>query len=397
MTLTGRDIVCISSIDWDFIWQGHQEIMSRLAKNGNRVLFIENTGTRAPGRRDLVRILRRLARWVFSLGGFRRQADNLFVYSPLALPMLASAWARRLNHVLLVGPLRRWLASARFNRPILWSYLPTRTALDVIDAVPHDLLIYYCVADFESHSADAYETSRAERELVERADYVFATPALADKLRSGAKTRVFANGVDMELFDRYSRGERATAPTDIAGVKSPVIGYIGGIHRYVDVKLLRAVAERRPDWSLVLVGPRQEAAAELEGLPNIHCLGAKSHAELPAYIDRFSVGLIPYVLAPFTMTVCPSKLNEYHALGKPIVSTPLPEVLTFNKRSGGLVAIASGTEEFIVAIERALNDAGGEHATRRRESARREGWAQKVEEISGFVSQALERREEVAR
>ena len=87
--LRGQDIVCISSIDWDFIWQGHQEIMSTLAAHGNRVLFIENTGVRAPTLQDLPRLKRRLVNWWRSTRGFRKEKENLYLYSPCAaVPVL---------------------------------------------------------------------------------------------------------------------------------------------------------------------------------------------------------------------------------------------------------------------------------------------------------------------
>ena len=84
--LTGRDILCISSVDWDFHWQIHHELMSTLAAQGNRVLFIENTGVRAPGVSDMRRVRQRIRNWWHSTKGFRLERENLFVYSPLFLP-----------------------------------------------------------------------------------------------------------------------------------------------------------------------------------------------------------------------------------------------------------------------------------------------------------------------
>src|SRR5436853_2257505 len=83
--LHGYDIVCFSSIDWQFIWQGHQEIMSTLAANGNRVLFVENTGVRAPSFADLPRIRQRLRNWWRGTKGFRPELENLYIFSPLLL------------------------------------------------------------------------------------------------------------------------------------------------------------------------------------------------------------------------------------------------------------------------------------------------------------------------
>ena len=103
------DIVCISSIDWDFIWQGHQEIMSRFAADGFRVLFIENTGVRAPQLQDLPRVRQRIRNWWRGTKGFREERPNLFVYSPLVFPFPYSRFARWANRFLLMRSLRRWM------------------------------------------------------------------------------------------------------------------------------------------------------------------------------------------------------------------------------------------------------------------------------------------------
>ena len=95
--LKNENIICISSIDWDFIWQQHQAIMSRLAKNGNKVLFIENTGVRPPKISDVPRIKKRFINWLKSARGFRKEAENLYIYSPLILPFPYWRVARWIN------------------------------------------------------------------------------------------------------------------------------------------------------------------------------------------------------------------------------------------------------------------------------------------------------------
>lgn len=133
--LKNENIICISSIDWDFIWQGHQEIMSAFARNGNRVLFIENTGVRSPTIRDLSRLRKRLIRWFGSIKGFRQEEESIFIYSPVILPFPYSRIARWINRRLLIRPLKRWMRAAEFHQPIIWTFLPTGTALDIISGI----------------------------------------------------------------------------------------------------------------------------------------------------------------------------------------------------------------------------------------------------------------------
>src|SRR5438105_7710152 len=133
--LRDRNILCISSIDWAEHWQIHQELMSRLADAGNRVLYIENTGVRAPRIADLSRVGRRVSNWWHSTKGFREVRPNLFVYSPLFLPFPYSRLAGWINRVLLFRALERWMQATRFTQPIVWSFLPTPLARALIAQV----------------------------------------------------------------------------------------------------------------------------------------------------------------------------------------------------------------------------------------------------------------------
>ncbi|MFP5379539.1 MAG: hypothetical protein ACLGHP_07290, partial [Vicinamibacteria bacterium] len=149
------DIVCISSIDWDFIWQGHQEIMSRLAAEGHRVLFVENTGVRPPRLSDLPRLRHRLANWRKGTKGFREERPNLFVQSPLVLPLPYSRVARWVNRHVMVRSLNRWMRAIGFSRPIVWTFLPTPLVREVIADLEPALTIYYCIDDLASSSPEA--------------------------------------------------------------------------------------------------------------------------------------------------------------------------------------------------------------------------------------------------
>ena len=130
--IQGRDIVCISSIEWDFNWQGSQEMASRLAAAGNRVLFIENTGIRSPGLKDAGRIARRFRRWLRSLGapGLRKVNPNLHIHSPLVLPPFGSSWGRRLNAKFFLRQVRHAGDSRLYAPPV--GYLMQRNRLYMV-------------------------------------------------------------------------------------------------------------------------------------------------------------------------------------------------------------------------------------------------------------------------
>src|SRR5437867_6142008 len=194
------DVVCISSIDWDFIWQGHQEIMSRLAAAGHRVLFIENTGVRAPSMRDLPRLTHRIRNWWRGTKGFREERPNLVVLSPLLLPWPYFRPSRWFNRFVLLRTLRRWMHATSFYHPIVWTFLPTPLARDLIAALEPLLTVYYCIDDLPSSSPGARRIIPSEERLFREADLVFVT---SERLRERAarlssRVHVFPFGVSLE-------------------------------------------------------------------------------------------------------------------------------------------------------------------------------------------------------
>lgn len=388
MKLTGHDIICIASIDWDFNWQGHQEIMARLSCQGNRVLFIENTGIRSPRWKDLPRLKFRLRNWLKSTFGIREVSPNLFIYSPVVFPFPYSRWASWVNRRLILICLTPWFKAVRFRDPIVWTFLPTRLSLALADAFGPKLLIYYCIADFEALHPNLPKIRPYETQWMRAADLIFAQ---GEHLRArcaqwNAHVSIFPFGVDAELFEKSS-GE---GPPALRALAKPIVGYVGGLHRHLDAPLVAELARRRPQWSVVLVGPLQESANELAQLPNVYLMGPKPHLEVPAYVKQFDVCLIPYHLNPYTQTVYPTKLNEYLILGKPVVSTPLPEVEAFNARFGRPVTVASGAEGFVAAIDRLLTDGGEAEALRRRAVAKQSDWTTTVAAMCQQMEERLQ-------
>jgi uncharacterized SAM-binding protein YcdF (DUF218 family)/glycosyltransferase involved in cell wall biosynthesis len=369
------DILCISSIDWDFNWQGHQEIMSRLAAQGHRVLFVENTGVRAPKFADAGRWWRRLRNWRRGVKGFRQERPGIFIYSPLLLPFPHSWVARRVNRYVLSRSLGRWMRAIHFHRPLLWTFLPTRLVGDLIDEFDPSLVVYYCIADFTQLTTNG-KIDRSERLLLDRADVVFVQgEELKQKCEPHRNISIFPFGVSLDAFH-----DDVTPAPELASLRRPLVGYVGGLHRHIDFSLLRHLATNL-DGTMVLVGPRQADTPSLDGVPNIVMFGAQPHARVPEFLKGFDVGIIPYVLSGYTRTVYPTKLNEYLAVGLPVVSTDLPEVRAFSDRNGGIVDIATSAAEFTAAIGRAVAGSTPAIIERRIEVARQNSWQRRVEEM----------------
>jgi uncharacterized SAM-binding protein YcdF (DUF218 family)/glycosyltransferase involved in cell wall biosynthesis len=388
-----QDVLCISSIDWDFIWQGHQEIMSNLAADGHRVLFLENTGVRTPNVRDLGRVRQRVRNWWRGTKGFRQERQNLFVYSPIVLPMPYSRVARWVNRWLLMRALRRWMRATGFYRPIVWTFLPTPLALDLLKELDPQLTVYYCIDDLASSSPGAKRIVGYEHQLFRQADLVFVTSEQLRKRASQHSDRVhlFPFGVNFERFDRVRVGV-APEPDDMRTLRRPVVGYVGGLHQWVDQDLIAAAASRVPEADFALVGPAQTDVSVLEGCSNVRLLGQRSHDELPRYVKAFDVGIVPYRLTEYTANVYPTKLNEYLVMGLPVVATDLPEIRRFNAEHGGIVSIAADAEAFAAAIRAAVNDSTPAIVERRISVAHSNSWRNRIAAMGTLIDEGIELR-----
>lgn len=440
--IANRNIIYISSIEWNFLWQTHQEIVLRLAAAGNRVLYIENTGVRTPVLGDARRVWSRLKRWVGALAtqGIRRVAPNIYVCSPFVLPPFGSSFAKRINRRVLLPQLGRTARRLGMRKPLLWTYMPTDTAVDLIEMLrePESTLVYYCVADFSQLTPHVEQMLESERGLIEKCDLVFTMCAeMASRFKKWKPdVHVFPGGVNLKHFplaldkeaesplsgevdnddgdnnDNDNNGDNkegdARTPSHrsaswLASLPKPVIGYAGGLHRLVDYELLLESARAHPHWSWVFVGSRQMPVDELAALPNVYLLGERPHGQLADYIRQFDVCIVPYIVNDYARTVVPTKINEYLAMGKPVVSTELPTVCEFNREHSVLSTCAAGSKVFLQTIERELQrsqqqpeEARRQQSERRREVAALADWRVRLEAMSALIEACEEKKKRCA-
>jgi glycosyltransferase involved in cell wall biosynthesis len=372
--------------DWHEDPTSNHHVLRELAKT-RRVLWLNSIATRAPvmkSSRDLGKIRRKLRE--FAKGPVNVEND-LWVMTPLALPLPHVPAARAVNREVLratIKTLRLRLGIRRFQ---LWTFLPTTA--DYVGALGEDVAIYYCVDEWSMFRyLNREQTVAAERALLAKVDAVFAiNGALADAKRVfNPNTFVVPHGVDHALFSR-AVGPMTVVPADLEVIPHPRIGFYGTLRDWVDFDLLAHVARVRPDWHLILLGQQLDDLSRIRGIANIHLLGQRPHDTLPAYCKGFDVGMIPYRIDERMTFVNPLKLREYLSAGLPVVSTPVPEVARFPQAH-----VASTPDDFVAAIERALAETAPEARQARSAAMQTETWAARVSQVARTVDAMTERK-----
>jgi uncharacterized SAM-binding protein YcdF (DUF218 family) len=219
-------------------------------------------------------------------------------------------------------------------------------------------------------------------------------------LSLGHSGKVVTTDLYVNYLERFEKvrmlPEEAAIPEEMRRIPRPIAGYIGGIHKWLDQQLVVEVAEGLPHISFVFVGPPQTDVSRLRRVPNVFLLGGKTHEEIPYYVRAFDVGLIPYVVSRYTDSVYPTKLNEYLAMGKPVVSTDLEEIRNFNRTNGGLVRVGADSRQFASGIEEAIGKDREEYWFERIAVAGQASWQKQIERMAQLIEERLKRAERAA-
>ncbi|HEX8916669.1 MAG TPA: glycosyltransferase [Humisphaera sp.] len=351
-----KDILFVATADWDHpYWTNKQYVAEQLAALGHRVLYVESQGLRAPkaSTRDLKRIAARLRR---GSAPPRRVRENLWVWSPLVVPLQSFRAVRALNRGLLKLGVSLWSRVLRLQPTVIWTYSPMTTELYDVDR--YDQLVYHAVDDIKAQPGMPASTiAAAEGRLSRRADTIFVTaPNLLEvHRRTNPNTHYFSNVCDFRHFNRAMAAE-TEVPTDLARLPGPRVGFVGAVSAYkLDFPLIRAVAAARPGWSFAFIGSVGEGdyatdVSAFADLPNVHFLGGRPYRALPGYLKGIDVAILPNRHNDYTRSMFPMKFFEYLAAGRPVVSTKLPALAEF----GHVADLCDGPDEFLAAVDRAV-------------------------------------------
>ena len=367
----------------------HQQLANSLVKSGNRVLFVENTGVRGPRIGDFSRISNRFRNWVYSTRGFIDVQENLTIFSPILLPFPYSKIALIINLFFLRSSIEKWMQINLYRSPIVISFLPTPLIQSLIEFINPSLMVYYCANDMSGGSIAARKLKKYEEVFIAKADAIFCiSHDLFDYVeRLNKNVFLFPPGVDYKKFED-ARGEDQV-PFDLAKIDGPVIGYVGAISCVFDQPLVLYAAYALPEATFVLIGPEVTDVSLLKAIPNIKFLGKRDHNDIPQYIKRFDVALIPYVVNSFTDAVYSCKLNEYLSMGVPVISTDMREIRLYVDHFGNVLEIAKKNEEFAEKIQRALASSDNTIRSERIRVAQLNSWDFRFENISQVINQLL--------
>ncbi len=333
--LKGAALVCFSHLRWDFVYQRPQHLLSRLAR-GLRVLYIEEP-VPAEGEPRMA---------------LRNAAPGVEVAVP-HLPRDECAPGHPAGEGRQRLMLDALLAAKGIEQPVLWYYTPM--SLGVSAHLPAGLVVYDCMDELSNFQGAPSALVPRERALLAAADLVFTGgySLYEAKRRAHHRVHLFPSSVDRCHFAKARRPQQE--PPDMVDLPHPRIGFHGVLDERLDIELLAAVAQARPQWQWVLVGPVVKIDPDrLPRLPNIHYLGSKRYEDLPRYLGSWDVAMMPFAINAATRFISPTKTPEYLAGGCPVVSTPIVDVVNDYGRSG-LVSIAQGADEFVQAVQSALD------------------------------------------
>ncbi len=371
---TGRPLIVHCHLRWDFVWQRPQQLFSRLAAD-HPVMFVEDPlheGADAP---------------VLRITEPHRGVVRVVPVLPDAHPRDVDAQCATVAPLLQAALDAHPRLAGRFDAAIQWFYSPM-TAPAFLGRFGTVGAVYDCMDELANFRFAPPDLAERERVLLRRARLVFTGgPQIHEaKSRLHADVHCFGCGVDVEHYAR-ARDPATIVPSEIATLPGPVLGYFGVIDERIDYALLERLSSAFPEGSIAMVGPFAKVdPAALPKAANLHWLGQRAYADLPALVKGFDVCLMPFALNDATRFINPTKTLEYMAAGRPIVSTAVPDVL---RQFVPIVEVAVDHDGFVDAVARAWRTPCVELVERGIERAQRATWEAIVAAMRGHLLDAF--------
>ncbi len=363
------DVICFSHLRWDFVYQRPQHLMSRFARDRRVFIFEEPMFTDEAPRLDIT-----------------QRQGNVFV----AVPHLTHGTDPGQFPELLRGLLTELIETQDIREHLSWYYTPMM--FEWSSHLEPIAVVYDCMDQLSAFKNAPPELTARESELLEAADLVFTGGHSLYEAKKDAHPAVYAFPSSIDV-DHFGKARAVTEdPADMSAIAGPRIGFVGVIDERMDIALLDQVAAAMPEWQFVMIGPVVKIdESELPRHSNIHYLGPKSYDELPAYIGRWDAAMMPFAMNESTRYISPTKTPEYLAAGRPVVSTPIRDVVRPYGEEG-LVHIAATADEFIEGIRAALNEDAAVRLPRVDSFLSNMSWDATFTEMSRLIDAAIDAR-----
>jgi glycosyltransferase involved in cell wall biosynthesis len=374
-TATTPDLICLSHLRWDFVFQRPQHLLTRCARE-RRVFFVEEPIHDADG-----------APWL----DVSHRGEGLHVAVPHLQAGVSQQESERIQRELL-DHLRQEHAIGEL---ILWYYTPM--AIGFADHLEPLVTVFDAMDELSAFKNAPQMLLDREAELFRRADLVFTGGQSLYEAKKDRHPHVYAfpSSIDREHF--ATARTASEEPADQASIPHPRIGFFGVLDERFDRELLAGLAAARPEWQFIMIGPVVKIdPSELPQAQNIHYLGGRQYAELPAYIAGWDIATLLFARNESTRFISPTKTPEYLAAGRPVVSTSIRDVVR-PYGEDGLVEIADEVDDFVSAVERLMA------------MERREEWLERVDaflaktswdrtwaSMAGLINSVLSSRRDVA-
>lgn len=367
------DLVCLSHLRWDFVRQRPQHLLRRAARD-TRVFYVEE-----PVVEETVPHL-----------DVSTRPEGVTV----VVPHLPDGTYGKEAAEIQASLLRQFFIRKNIVKYVLWYYTPMALPFTVdLDPVA---IVYDCMDELSQFALAPHDIKVAEARLLSRADLVFTggQSIFERKRRQHPRVFPFPSSVERDHFARARA--QLPEPEDQMGIPGPRIGFFGVIDERMDLELIAAVAEKRPSWHLVMIGPVTKIDTEcLPQRPNIHYLGAKSYDELPQYIAGWDAALLPFARNASTRFISPTKTPEYLAAGKSVISTSIRDVVRPYGEEG-LVRIADEPDKYVRAIEEAFDDDPDERLPEYDRFLTRTSWDATWDAMQDLLEDAIESNREAS-
>jgi glycosyltransferase involved in cell wall biosynthesis len=266
-----------------------------------------------------------------------------------------------------------------FHRPVVVNAFNPFLGVFLARQFNEKALLYYCYDEISAAKWEGKHGERLERKFIQQVDAVITSsqPLFMAKKPFAKRSFLVKNGVDFDLFSRKNSKDT---------VQSQTIGYLGSLDERVDYDLLESTIRIMPQYQFVFVGRVNSPGADrLRCLPNVEVVGSQPAATLPQWVEKFGVCMIPFLKNELTAGIYPLKINEYFAMGKPVVTTNFGDLDDFRH----LVAVADTAEDFAAALKAALNNDRPDQTERRIAFAHGNSWSERAAEMGIAIQQVV--------